>query len=212
MDDILSALDSNISELIFNNLIINYLSNKTRILVTHSIALVTPKADLLIYLNDNNTIICHPNELKTIINESKQSMNSLNSLKMNDSFDLLSNISEYIELSKINEYNNNSNIQIKQNNQLKPEFIDDFDINYNKIINNNNENKLIKIEKNEKIIENNELLIEKSLLNEQKIVKKEERREGDVPLQVYWFYVKACGGILSAFLLILICLLITVSL
>lgn len=55
MDDVISALDAHVKKSIFDNVICGMLSNKTRILVTHSIDLIHP-LDTVILMKDGKII------------------------------------------------------------------------------------------------------------------------------------------------------------
>ena len=50
MDDVLSAVDAHVGEHIFCELITGFLKGRTRILVTHQVSLVLPRADLVLCL------------------------------------------------------------------------------------------------------------------------------------------------------------------
>lgn len=50
MDDVLSAVDAHVGEHIFRNLICGFLKSRTRLLVTHQLALVLSKADTVLCL------------------------------------------------------------------------------------------------------------------------------------------------------------------
>eukprot|EP00835_Amoeboradix_gromovi_P005060 NODE_442_length_8548_cov_0.231862.p1 type:complete len:1245 gc:universal NODE_442_length_8548_cov_0.231862:1465-5199(+) len=56
LDDVLSAVDAPTQKHLFENCILGGLSNKTRILVTHSVSLVLPKADHIIVMRDGNVL------------------------------------------------------------------------------------------------------------------------------------------------------------
>ena len=56
LDDVLSAVDAPTQKHLFENCIMGGLANKTRILVTHSVSLVLPKADHIIVMRDGNVL------------------------------------------------------------------------------------------------------------------------------------------------------------
>jgi ABC-type cobalamin/Fe3+-siderophores transport system ATPase subunit len=56
MDDILSAVDVKVGEHIFRHLICGFLKDRTRVLVTHNLSLVVPKADTVIVVKDMEAI------------------------------------------------------------------------------------------------------------------------------------------------------------
>eukprot|EP01035_Chromulina_nebulosa_P017873 gene17873-23489_t len=107
MDDPLSAVDSHVGQHIFQHLICNFLSDRTRILVTHQVAIAAPVADMLICLDNQG------------------------------------------------------------NNKLTT--------------------------------------------GSGKLIDKEKKQVGEVPITIYWFYAKACGGIIATLLLLFCCIWIAVS-
>lgn len=58
MDDPLSAVDAHVGDHIFRHLVLGFLANRTRILVTHNLGLVLPYADY---------ILCVDSESKTML-------------------------------------------------------------------------------------------------------------------------------------------------
>ena len=55
LDDPLSAVDSHVGEHIFKHLILGFLSGRTRILVTHNLALCVPRADMVVCLSSESS-------------------------------------------------------------------------------------------------------------------------------------------------------------
>ena len=55
LDDPLSAVDSHVGEHIFKHLILGFLSGRTRILVTHNLALCVPRADMVVCLSSEGS-------------------------------------------------------------------------------------------------------------------------------------------------------------
>jgi ABC-type multidrug transport system ATPase subunit len=70
LDDPLSAVDSSVAEHIFQKLIVEFLSDRTRVLVTHQISLCMQHADSVVYTDSNKSVLqCAPDELmKTLQN------------------------------------------------------------------------------------------------------------------------------------------------
>lgn len=56
LDDPLSAVDTHVGKHLFNECIMKYLGNKTRILVTHQLQFLK-KADLIVVMNNVSTIL-----------------------------------------------------------------------------------------------------------------------------------------------------------
>ncbi len=130
MDDPLSAVDAHTGDHIFKHLICDFLSDRTRILVTHAIALVANKADYLIKLNHQHEFYIGPPLLES---------------------------SENV-------------------------FVDDSD--------SANKNPKLKASTTDK--------------DTSKFIENEFKAKGNVKWNVYWFYLTACGGVISASLLLLV--------
>ena len=55
MDDPIAALDANVRKSIFQNVFLNYLNGKTRILVTHAVEFLH-LVDIIIVIKDGNVV------------------------------------------------------------------------------------------------------------------------------------------------------------
>lgn len=78
MDDPLSAVDSHVAEHIFKHLIIGFLAGRTRVLVSHNLTLTVPKADLIICLDSSSesnssavVACCSPGDLPDVLKQSR---------------------------------------------------------------------------------------------------------------------------------------------
>ena len=123
-DDILSALDAQVGKKIMNNCLLNYLKNKTRILVTHSINFLH-LMDRIIYMQEG----------KIIFN------GTFDQIQKQDFYHDLKNLINYKEENKDNINIELDNINTKENNIIS---LSDFKIK-------NNEIKKLTLEEDEEI-------------------------------------------------------------
>lgn len=166
--------------------------------MTHQVALAAPKADLVICLDSHGNIVtnCSPSQLKESILRSpvilsrKSTLESengdhpfgdihLGGMKSSKSFTFLESIIAAVDAAE-NSPSNAPDITTQPIKQiLETNGQSSFKI---PVLGNSNS---LKSSRKGKIIE------------------VEGKRFGEVPLSVYWFYLKACGGKISTFLLVL---------
>lgn len=209
-----SAVDSHVSQHIFEHLICDFLSDRTRILVTHQIATASTKADLMICLDSNGEVVacCHPSQLKETISNNKtflsrhstgdsenilmpsnaRQYDSSSMMKPTNSFTFLSDAINDIELVRQSSREDNSSKELKEEEETMP--FDQMDKSMDASMNHS-----IRLSSANDSAGSNK---------EGKITDIEQKREGEVPLSIYWFYTKACGGIY----LVVTLLLVTISL
>jgi len=110
LDDCLSAVDSVVGEHIFRELVLGFLSDRTRVLVTHNLSLTAPSADLIICLDTvvaKNTTNGH-----SLVNDDKDDVNNggrnmmMNYSKRNTSYNIDNNNNDDDDNNKNNHYNN----------------------------------------------------------------------------------------------------------
>jgi len=110
LDDCLSAVDSVVGEHIFRELVLGFLSDRTRVLVTHNLSLTAPSADLIICLDTvvaKNTTNGH-----SLVNDDKDDVNNggrnmmMNYSKRNTSYNIDNNNNNDDDNNKNNHYNN----------------------------------------------------------------------------------------------------------
>ena len=119
LDDPISALDANVGQNIMKNCIVDFLKNKTRILVTHALQYLK-YADQIVYIENGE--IKWKGTFKEIQNESfyrtfsnkkkeEEEEENINNNNNNNENDVKNNSNK---INKINNNNNNNNNQIKR--------------------------------------------------------------------------------------------------
>jgi ATP-binding cassette, subfamily C (CFTR/MRP), member 1 len=208
LDDPLSAVDAHVGQHIFDHLICGFLSNRTRILVTHQVAIATPKADIIICLDSSGNIIanCPPSQLKTAVMSNQSFISRQSSeesevsepefpikfsrtLRSSNSFTFLDSIINAVKID--------SPTAIAATPFSNDEFDD---ITYEEEVSPASMNHSIRLTPS---ASSNTTVSSSPSADDRKgkIVDVELKRAGDVPFSVYWFYFKACGGILATSLL-----------
>jgi ABC-type multidrug transport system fused ATPase/permease subunit len=198
MDDPLSAVDAHVGDYIFKHLICEFLQDRTRVLVTHAISLVVPAADLVIMLNNESksiAVCCAPSELQTKLStvsasngrEAKQVVasksGSMKSVESIDRFiDLLidstkckvdDSISDTVacEGSSVDEDDGDgTGIEAKEANE-----------------DSSSESKSCAV-----------AAAPDNGVDSSEFIEKEFKAKGTIKWNVYWFYLSACGGIVSS--------------
>jgi len=178
LDDPLSAVDAHVSRYLFDNCILDALSNKTRILVTHQLHIL-PKVDYIIYLNNGEIIEQGTfDELMGKSGEFSKLMYSYGEIDKNKEGDSEgeSEVSENLEQTNKNDDNNDDDeatILEKSKKENKREHSKN---SFKKQDTNKSEFSVIDMNKNDLMTE-------------------EERYTGSVKFDIYKFYIKAAGGV-----------------
>ena len=72
LDDPLSAVDAHVGDHIFKQLILGFLANRTRILVTHNLALVLPYADHIVCVDSDNKAVLINGDKATALQQAQE--------------------------------------------------------------------------------------------------------------------------------------------
>lgn len=211
LDDPLSALDANVGHYIFQNLIIDYLKDRTRFLVTHNIAMVLPYADHIICLdNISNKIIANGNRI-TVTDQLSQWLlaSTLPSTSEKDELDnnlFYKNVLQILDGSSVplNQDDNtliNSDLDKKSSLPLlsfnKPQESISNHLKDEPIESDQTANPLLSSQLPPKVYKG--------------ITTVETKRSGEVSVWTYWYYFKACGGIVIPIILSVLSLWISFS-
>eukprot|EP01038_Epipyxis_sp_PR26KG_P008717 gene8717-11778_t len=254
LDDPLSAVDTHVGEHIFKNLVLDFLQDRTRIIVSHNLALTVPPADKIMFLSNNQVVAyCSPNELKSTMERigSKNknasdgaasvfvdgliaasqltvaeitekpivpniiSYENINQMYQNNSYDYLPSVNSTPQQTykkKHPESNSNSHqpheveflmsepssSSLLNNTPLQHQH-DNFESEFSTIVFNSPLHDTN--QKSQNIKDENQKNINDVNLPDN-IVSIETKSSGDVPLIVYWKYVRATGGFKTAILLL----------
>lgn len=272
LDDCLSAVDSVVGEHIFRELVLGFLSDRTRVLVTHNLSLTAPSADLIIcldsvvmknsnnshsYLDDDdndannggsssssssstngnnekrNTSCDDDNNNDNDINnyssrtarskiiacckpsDMSQVLQQIHTFDSSDTNSFLTNLLNACTIQTTTA-TTNSSIQSKGNNNQIPsvhlaisDAVNQEEINATTAAANigykncsyDSLTKAVTSNSNSSSSSNSGSSMLDS--SHKKITEKETKSEGDIGVDLYWYYMKACGGITAASGLIL---------
>ncbi|KRX07926.1 P-loop containing nucleoside triphosphate hydrolase [Pseudocohnilembus persalinus] len=225
LDDILSAVDVHVGQKIIKDCMIDFLKDKTRVLITH--ALYYMKYMDYIYLMDNGEIIeqgtydemINSQQFKNIFEKIMRKNNDSNYEDIDEEEEQL----EYIEFSDENKQQNQklinnvipSDIYINYNTEQQENSGDLLENDINKQIEELEQRKsnkakksfqqqqatLIKQKQKEENIRNSQKTIlqikeqQQQKGNQEDLFVKEERKKGKVSMTYYWIYAKYNGGI-----------------
>jgi ATP-binding cassette subfamily C (CFTR/MRP) protein 1 len=175
LDDPISSVDAIVSQNIFDQLFVDFLKDKTRIIVTNDIKNLE-KFDKIIFIERGKCIF--QGEFKEL-----------------EKLDFFKEFKKYKYTSKLNDNNNNNNdneINTKINN-----------VGNNNII--NEENNIHKIKKKEHTFSEEIALIQKENYKKKgKLTSEEEQSKGRVNLSIYNKFIILLGGYIRAFTIIII--------
>ena len=171
-DDPISACDTYVSKEIFNNLFVNYLKDKTRLVVTNDFRFLD-KYDRIIFIEKSSIkFIGEYNNLKN-----QKFFLDLIETKNNNISDLNENINENKINNIIDNYNtNNKNYNLPINN-----------------MNNSSEKEHLKIYTEFK---------NKEIKKKAKLIKSEDKNKGKIGLEVYKKFIYYLGGYILVFCII----------
>ena len=175
LDDPISSVDAIVSQNIFDQLFVDFLKDKTRIIVTNDIKNLE-KFDKIVFIERGKCIF--QGEFKEL-----------------EKLDFFKEFKKYKYTSKLNDNNNNNNdneINTKINN-----------VGNNNII--NEENNIHKIKKKEHTFSEEIALIQKENYKKKgKLTSEEEQSKGRVNLSIYNKFIILLGGYIRAFTIIII--------
>jgi len=228
MDDPLSAVDAHVGDYLFKHLICDFLQDRTRVLVTHAISLVVPKADLVIILNNEKKsleVCCVPAELESKLCTKRNTdmpkpgvvspdaggicmkikhhgdTNSL-AMKSVESIDrfldlLIDSTKHRVDESSYGNSGNTGNTTSDDEVMCEDSAVDEDITAHNRETSHGVFNE-VSLESS-----NAAAATVSDGVDSAEFVEKEFKAKGTIKWNVYWFYLSACGGVLSSICLIL---------
>ena len=223
MDDPLSAVDAHVGDYIFNHLICEFLQDRTRVLVTHAISLVVPRADLVIMLNNDKKSIeacCAPRDLQSklcisrkVVGTSSPGVDPVdapnNDMKMklnggseNVSIKSIESIDRFMDLLiDSTKCKVQSNTDSTGSATVKEEVLCEDSLVGDSIATSNHDTGCSTY--SEVSLDNAPSGAAVDVADSAEFIEKEFKAKGTIKWNVYWFYLSACGGIVSSVCLIL---------
>lgn len=194
LDDPLSAVDSKISKHIFDELIVKFLSNRTRLLVTHNISYCLPTSDIVICIDKITKKVaacCHPTDLSNNLKLFASQRGNIIHRNGSDLFTLLSNVEEKEDIKNDKDIADISSMNL--NNFLLSEIVYNSDASPRSRSISETSPRTSPRTTNQFV---------ESILPLNNIIIVETKSGGDIALEVYQFYINALGGIYSCLLLL----------
>eukprot|EP01031_Cornospumella_fuschlensis_P034552 gene34552-41835_t len=201
LDDPLSAVDAHVGEHIFRELILDFLRDRTVLLVTHQLAISLAAADSVVYV-DQQTVLhqCPPQELlrelQPLVGSSQMVTEDRPSF-MKVVYDALAQI--YGESSTQTGCSNFVPAPPEVKRELSVEEIMEKEEDIDLLTENSSSNRAVTIQEAASLKKSEE--ISKDTNHAHKIIAKETKNKGRVTWRTYWFYFKALGGVLPVIVL-----------
>jgi ABC-type multidrug transport system fused ATPase/permease subunit len=194
LDDPLSAVDSLLSKHIFDELIVKFLSNRTRLLVTHNISYCLPASDIVICIDKITKKVaacCHPKDLSANLKLFASQRGNIIHRNGSDLLSLLSNEEEDDKDS------NNKDIADISSMNLNDVLLSE--IGY--ISDSSPRSQTSPRSSSASPRSTKEFIESKSPFNN--IIIEETKSGGDIALEVYQFYINALGGLYTCLFILI---------
>lgn len=203
LDDPLSAVDAHVGEHIFRELVVGFLSDRTRLLVSHNLALTLPSADKVLCLDaSKKTVIasCAPKDLPTVLKKHlRDDNNSESSVFFDGLIRICTDAEEGFQEKKQQEQTKSLDM-----NENSFHFDGKYDnCSYKSLSTMTNREQIAPSKKSVENVNNNN--------EDNKIISVETKSVGKVALQVYWFYGVAAGGTVAVLAIFIACIWIAAS-